>query len=367
MYASQWNTMQSLGVQALKDMDRSRQARGKMLDRAGYAPQTTPSTVIHAEPGLNVRRFDGQAEGPAVLIVPAPIKRAYIWDLSPEVSVVRRWLERGYRVYQAEWAPLADEDVDVGLADYADRLLRAAREAAMADSGERRTIVAGHSLGGILAAIHACLYPEQVRATLLLEAPLHFEPSTNAFAPLVRATPDARQIAERFGHVPGAFLNMMSAMAEPHAFQYERIMDRWLSMADARAMATHMRVERWTHDEFALPGKLFTDIVESLYRNDEFMGGKLMIGGRVVGPRELRTPLASVYDPRSKVIPPAAVVPFHEAAASDRKLLLRYEGDVGVNLQHVGVLVGRSAHARIWPAIFDWLEGPDLARVSRQG
>jgi polyhydroxyalkanoate synthase len=375
MYASQWNTMQSLGVQALKDMDRSRQARGKMLDRAGYAPQTTPSTVIHAEPGMNVRRFDGAAThpveraagAPAVLLVPAPIKRAYIWDISPEVSVVRRWLERGYRVYQAEWAPLPDEAMDLGLADYADRLLRAAREAAMADSGQAGTVVAGHSLGGILAAIHGCLYPEQVSATVLLEAPLHFEHAANCFAPLVRATPDARRIAATFGQVPGVFLNMMSAMAEPQAFQWERVMDRWLSMIDARALATHMRVERWTHDEFALPGQLFTDIVESLYRNDELMQGTLAIGGRTVGPHALRTPLVSVYDPRSKVIPPQAVLPFHEAAASTSKLLLKYEGDVGVNLQHVGVLVGRSAHARIWPTIFDWLEAQEneanLARL----
>jgi polyhydroxyalkanoate synthase subunit PhaC len=368
MYASQWNTMQSFGVQALKNMDRSRQARGRMLDRAGYAPQTTPSTVIHAEPGLNLRRFAAAVEpgsgAPAVLLVPAPIKRAYIWDLSPEVSVVRRWLERGYRVYQAEWAPLADESMDLGLADYADRLLRAAREAAMADSGQDGTVVAGHSLGGILAAIHACLYPEQVRATVLLEAPLHFEHAANCFAPLVRATPDARQIAAQFRQVPGVFLNMMSAMAEPHAFQVERIMDRWLSLGDARALATHMRVERWTHDEFALPGRLFIDIVESLYRNDELMRGTLAINGRNVGPQALRTPLVSVYDPRSKVIPPAAVLPFHEAAASPRKLLLTYEGDVGVNLQHVGVLVGRNAHARIWPAIFDWLGTPASARLA---
>jgi polyhydroxyalkanoate synthase len=238
--------------------------------------------------------------------------------------------------------------------------LRAAREAAQADSGQQNAIIAGHSLGGILAAIHACLYPQQVRATVLLEAPLHFAPATNPFAPLVRATPDARRIAASFRQMPGVFLNMMSAMAEPQAFQYERIMDRWLSMGDARAFNTHMRVERWTHDEFPLPGRLFVDIVESLHRHDEFMQGKLAIGARTVGPRELRTPLVSVYDPRSKVIPPASVLPFHEAAASERKLLLRYEGDVGVNLQHVGVLVGRSAHARLWPAIFDWLESEDL-------
>jgi polyhydroxyalkanoate synthase len=116
-----------------------------------------------------------------------------------------------------------------------------------------------------------------------------------------------------------------------------------------------MQVERWTHDEFPLPGRLFTDIVESLYRKDQFMQGELEIGGRRVGPRALRRPLLSVVDPRSKLIPPAAVLPFHDAAASSYKRVLHYEGDIGVNLQHVGVLVGRNAHARIWPAVFDWL------------
>ena len=136
-------------------------------------------------------------------------------------------------------------------------------------------------------------------------------------------------------------------------------MDRWLSLTDPKALATHMRVERWTHDEFALPGKLFTDIVESLYRRDDFMGGRLAIGERSVGPHDLRAPLLSVVDFRSKVIPPQSVLPFHEAAGSERKLVLSYGGDVGVNLQHVGVLVGRSAHAMLWPQIFDWIEGKD--------
>ena len=366
-----WNSLGTLGVQALKDMDRSRQERGKMLDRAGYGPNQTPSIILHAEPGLRLRRFGEEAAtGPAVLLVPAPIKRAYIWDLTPQLSVVRRWLERGYRVYQAEWVPVHDTDegaaqgedqaADFGLADYGDRLLSVCQKAIAADSGAARMVIAGHSLGGVLAAIYSCMHPDKVSATILLESPLHFEPTTCCFNRLVKATPHARDIADTFNHVPGAFLNMMSAMAEPHAFQWERIMDRTLSMFDPEALATHMRVERWTHDEFPMPGRLFTDIVESLYRNDDFMQGRLVIHSgsteRTIGPKDLRAPLASVVDPRSKVIPLQAVVPFNQAAASTNKLVLEYQGDIGVNLQHVGVLVGRSAHAKIWPALFAWLE-----------
>jgi polyhydroxyalkanoate synthase len=360
MNTSYWNGFGAFGAMALKQMDRSRQERGRMLERAGHGPRPAVSTIVHAEPGLNLRRYgpDG-AGGPPVLLVPAPIKRAYIWDLAPEVSVVRRWLERGYRVYLAEWAPVAESGHDLGLADYGDRLLSACRQFIASDGAaggvDEAPVIVGHSLGGILAAIHSGLHPDQLRATILLESPLHFRPDSCCFNKLVQATPHARQIADTFGHVPGVFLNTMSAMAEPQAFQWERWADRWLSLGDPQAMATHMQVERWSHDEFALPGKLFTDLVESLYRRDQLMQGELQIGDRRVGPRDLVKPLLSVVDPRSRLIPPSAVLPFHEAAASTDKQVLYYEGDIGVNLQHVGVLVGRSAHARIWPAVFDWL------------
>ena len=350
----------SLGASILKNMDRSRQARGKLFERAGYGPQETPFTILHSEPGLNLRRFGASHEdGPAVLLVPAPIKRSYIWDLAPEISVVRRWMERGYQVYQAEWTPLPDDgaDEDFGLDDYGERLLAACQQAIALDSGKATLTIAGHSLGGILAAIYSCLHPDRVDATVLLESPLHVERASCCFTPLIDSTPHARPIADSFRQVPGVFLNMMSAIAEPHAFQWERMMDRYLSLASPQLFATHMRVERWTHDEFPLPGRLFTELVEQLYRKDEFMQGELRIGARRIGPHDLRAPLVSVLDPRSKLIPEAAMRPFHEAAGSERKCLLHYGGDVGVNLQHVGVLVGNSAHARIWPAIFDWLAG----------
>ncbi|MCC2973878.1 alpha/beta fold hydrolase [Massilia sp. IC2-476] len=349
------------GAAALKNMDRTRQERGRLLDRAGYGPQETPFTLLHSEPGLNLRRYgDEQPDGPAVLLVPAPIKRSYIWDLAPEISVVRRWMEQGYRVYLAEWTQIADDDdPDFGLDDYGDRLLTACRQAIAADSGRDSVAIAGHSLGGILAAIHACLHPEQIDAVILLESPLHFEHGSCCFRPLVNATPHARQVADNFRQVPGVFLNLMSAMAEPHAFQWERMLDRWLSLSNPQLLATHMRVERWTHDEFPLPGRLFTELVEELYRKDAFMRGELAIGARRIGPQDLRSPLLGVVDPRSKLIPEAALVPFCEAAASTRKCLLHYGGDIGVNLQHVGVLVGANAHAQIWPAIFRWLASRD--------
>lgn len=138
-----------------------------------------------------------------------------------------------------------------------------------------------------------------------------------------------------------------------------RYLDVVACAGDWQALQTHMRVERWMLDEFAMPTQLFVDTVELLYRGDCFMHGKLEMGERQLGPDDLTTPLLNILDPRSEVIPPESILPFHDAAASTVKTLLRYEGDVGVAIQHVGALVGANAHKQIWPAVFDWLETVD--------
>ena len=346
-------------------MDRYRLAQRDMLDLAGFGPQESPYTILYSEPGLNVRRYGKPGnDGPVLLVVPAPIKRPYIWDIAPDNSVIRRCLAEGMQVYLAEWTQVASAEHPFGLADYADTLMSRCVEVVHANSGgfgpSGRLTVAGHSLGGLLASMYASLHPEHVSALVLLESPLHFGANAGSFAPLVASVPDTRPMAEAFGDVPGSFLNSVSAAAAPHAFQLERFLDRCLCSGDPQAFKTHMRVERWTCDEFPLPGRLFHEIVEQLYRNDQFMQGTLPVGGRTIGPADLKAALLCVVDPRSTVIPPSSVVPFHEASASRNKHLLWYEGDTGVAIQHVGVLVGRSAHASLWPQIFEW-----IAKVNR--
>jgi polyhydroxyalkanoate synthase len=102
---------------------------------------------------------------------------------------------------------------------------------------------------------------------------------------------------------------------------------------------------------------LFAEVVEDLYREDRFMRSDLTIGGRRVGASSLVVPMLNVVNPHSGLIPPSSVVPFHRASASRAKELLWYHGDQGVSLQHVGVLVGRSAHTCLWPQIVAWIRG----------
>lgn len=328
-----------------EQLDRMRWMQASMLDAVGLRLPETPYRTVHRGTGVALRRYGSDGEGgPPVLIVPAPIKRPYIWDLAPEVSAVRRCVDLGARVYLAEWGPAPPR---YGLAEYADRLILDCLDAA----GAERAVLLAHSLGGLFAAVFAALHPERVQGLGLLAAPLHFGDAT----PVLRAMIAHLEVDELPDSLPGSFLSAASAHAAPGVFGWDRLVDAVHSAGDPLALHTHFLVERWALDEFALPRRLVAEIAIQIVSEDRFMRGLLEIGGRAAVPARVIAPLLCVIDPRCPLVPPEATLPFLEAAASREKIVLPYEGDVGVSLQHLGPLVGRRAHAHLWPQIVEWI------------
>ena len=319
--------------------------QGDLLDAAGLRPSETPYAAIPIGPGLTLRRYDGGGgSGPVVLIVPAPIKRPYIWDLAPHISAVRRCIDHGARVFLIDWQPAPPH---YGLAEYAERLILDSLDAA----GAERVVLLAHSLGGLFAAIFAALHPERVQGLGLLTVPLRFGDATPVFRAMV-----AQLVVEELpDSLPGSFLSAASAHAAPAAFGSERLLDAVRSAADPVALRTHCLVERWALDEFALPRQLVAEIATQIVNEDRFMRGLLELGGRAALPSRISASLLCVIDPRCPLVPPGSALPFLDAAASREKIVLRYEGDVGVALQHLGPLVGRRAHEDLWPQIVRWI------------
>ena len=342
-------------------IDQVRRSQGRWLDMLGLGPVETPARVVISAPPFTLKAYGGGGAGPPLLIVPAPIKRAYIWDILPRVSVVRQCLQYNLPVFLIQWEEPPDEG-DLGLAAYADRFISQCLDAIEAEFGPRRVFLAGHSLGGTFAAIYAALHPERVAGLVLLTAPLRFGPEVGAFGPLAAAAPPAHLFTDMPGNVPGSFLSEVSVSASPASFLTARWADWFGSMLDVRAMHTHLLVGRWTLDELPQARQLFEDVVELLYRENRFMEGTLTVGGRKALPASVEAPLLSVVDEGSEVVPPSAVLPFHDAVRSAERRVLWYQGDLGVALQHVGVLVGRRAHRHLWPEIFHWLYSHGKAR-----
>ena len=332
----------------LRTSDMLRRSAGLALDGLNIGPVETEWEALLSEPGFTLRGYGGR--GPPVLLVPAPIKRPYIFDLMPPLSVVRRLLDEGFSVHMMDWRD-ADAGAGWGLAEYALAWIALAVEVLMNRQGTKPILV-GHSLGGTFAAIFAADQPRRAGKLLLIEAPLRFGPEAGALAPIVASSPPADAIAAFAGGAPGSLLDIASSAGAPEEFVAGRWFDAAACALDPGGWSIHQRVIRWTLDEFAQPAHLFADIVELLYRGDAFARGELQLSGRVVAPAALAAvPVAAVVDPSSRLVPPRSAL-----APLTNPDVFVYEPETGVALQHVGLLVGRRAHRELWPRLAEWMK-----------
>ena len=333
--------------------DRLRRAQGDTLDALGLGPRECAFQLISSAPHWRLRAYNGGPDGaPPLVMVPAPIKRPYIWDLTPSLSAVRYCLHRGFRVHLIEWTP-PDSKGGAGLDAYSGDAIAACVATISTQANGAMPFLMGHSLGGTLAAIYCALEPASVRGLVLLGAPLCFEQASSRFRDaLVNLVP--AELSET-DVVAGSLLSQVSAAASPDTFLWSRWMDAALSLTDPTAMDIHARVERWTLDEVALPGKLVSEIVQWLYRENRFCRGALSVVGRTVGPASVRTPTLAIVNTADEVAPLASVAPFINNMPTKDARIIEYPGEIGVGLQHLGMLVGREAYARVWPQIITWL------------
>jgi polyhydroxyalkanoate synthase len=337
--------------------DKFRQAQGRALDALGLGPQECAFRLISSGPCWRLRAYGGPEGAPALLMVPAPIKRPYIWDLTPATSAVRCCLHHDFRVHLLEWMPPSaggSADGSAGLDAYGGRAIASCVEAISNQPNGTPLFLLGHSLGGTLAAVYCAMEPRSVRGLIVLGAPLCFDQASsrfrNALVALVPGEFPESQV------VAGSLLSQVSAIASPWTFLWSRWMDAVLSLADPAATDVHARVERWALDEVALPGKLINQIVHWLYREDRLCQGTLTVLGKTVGPATMTLPMLAVVNTADEIAPAESVAPFLDRMPTQDARIIEHPGEIGVGLQHLGMLAGRAARAKVWPQIIAWLK-----------
>lgn len=330
-------------------LDNLRRAQGSTLAYLGFGARECAYDVVASGRHWRLRHYKGTAKRSPLLLVPAPIKRPYIWDLMPSVSAVRFCIDHEHDVHLLEWIAPSEADGDVGIANYAEAIIAAGGTVTASDA---RPFIIGHSLGGTLSAIACALEPSLARGLVLLGAPLSFEPGSSNFRDLVVE----REVdLPHGGTIAGSSLSQGCALLSPETFFWSRLIDTAASLSDPAAMDLRIHVERWALDEVPLPSRLICEMMEWLYHRDSFHHGTLALGARRLGPSDLRLPVLAVVNSADEIGPRRSVEPFFAKMPQIRTQIIEHPAEIGVGLQHLAILVGRQAHSDTWPEIEAWL------------
>src|SRR6516225_6643849 len=206
-----------------------RRAQGDVVGAFGLDPKESPHQIITSCAHWRLRDYGGDDRSRSLLIIAAPIKRPYIWDLAPSISAIRFCLHQDLHVQLLEWMPASPNAGNCGLDEYVLAISEAVATITTAARGAKPSLI-GHSLGGTLAAMYGALVPESIRSLVLLGAPLCFEPSENQFRDaLVTLVPQEISDTDPF---PGSLLSHASALVSPRAFIWSRLMDAAMSISD---------------------------------------------------------------------------------------------------------------------------------------
>lgn len=295
------------------------------------------------------------AAGLPLLVVPSLINRAYILDLSKRKSLLRYLAAQGYRPLLADWGYPGPDEQEFGLSEYIGGYLAEMLDATLRLT-QRKPVVIGYCMGGLLALALAVLRPKDVAAQVLLATPWDFHCQRGEQARLAAAMLGPLEpIIERFGELPVDLLQAMFASLDPlgaaRKFQaFAGLVDSADGSETLKArIEDFVALEDWLNDGVPLVAEVARECLGLWYGTNETARGRWRVSGRTIAPGAVKCRSLVVVPAQDRIVPP-------ESAEALVPALPRAER-MAPPMGHIGMVVGSRAESSLWAPLADWLEG----------
>jgi len=283
--------------------------RNRLIELIQYAPATEQ---VHAEP---------------VLIVPAPIMKYYILDLSPQNSLVKYLIEHGHTVFMISWKNPTADDRELGMDDYRRLGIMAALDAIAGIVPDRKVHAAGYCLGGTLLMIAAAAMgrdgDERLASMTLFAAQGDF---TDAGELMLFINESQVSYLENMmwdsGYLDtyqmsGAFQILRSNDLIWSRLVREYLLGRPQPMNDLMA---------WNADATRLPYRMHSEYLHRCFLNNDFAEGRYQVGDHPVSLADVRVPSFVVGTSADHVAPWRSVYKVHLVLPNELTFVLASGG-----------------------------------------
>jgi len=310
----------------------------------------TPRDTIYAQGTLKLHHFRPQCDSVyrvPVLIVTSLVNQPYILDLVPGQSMVEHLLKQGFDVYMIEWGRPRKEHQHLTLEDHVLDRLPACVEQVLKHSGERELSIIGYCVGGLLSVLWAALAGAPLKNLVCMATPVNSD-GLESLKAWMGEDFDEEALLAQHGNVPAEWVQNALRALRPFGKVSGAL--NLLNQADKEEVVrSNLRMGKWETDNIPFPGGVFRQMVNDFLRSNRLMNGTWKIGGRQVDLSAIKVPFLHLLAQDDHITPYASSRDLVQRVGSpDRQELILKGG-------HVGLVAGRGAELRMWPALNDWL------------
>lgn len=318
----------------------------------------TPSEVVLKKGKIELLHYltDKQNTIPLILVY-APINRFNLMDLQPDRSIVKNLISQGFDVYVIHWGYAGMQDDGLTLDNYVNYLDEAISVICQSHARQKIPIV-GYCWGGLLAVIYSSLYREKVESLTLMATPIDFS-KENSILSVWSKDLDMDRIIDEFGHLDPLMLDTAFVMRNPFR-NYEKYTNLLSKIYDQTYVNDFLTLEKWLHNIPPIPGTFYRQIMNDCYKNNLLISKRMNVNGKLINLEKVDFPVLITYAEKDDLISPDSSLAISEYISSkDKKAISIPSG-------HVGLIIGTSAHEKLWPEIGMWIKSKNISLLPSQ-
>ncbi len=283
-----------------------------------------------------------------VLVVTSLVNQPYILDLAPGQSMVENLLRKGFDVYLIEWGRPRAEHQDLALEDYVLDRIPACIARVREDCGEPDVSVIGYCIGGLLATMYAALHTDgPLKNLVCMAAPVNSD-GLESLKTWMGSHFDEELLIDLYGNVPADLVQNALRMLRPFG-RLAGAMNLLNNLDNPEFLQSNLRLGKWEADNIPFAAAAFRQMVNDFLRGNKLIHGTWTIGGRRVDASSIRVPFVHLLAEDDHITPYASSRDLVRLIGSVDKREIIIKGG------HVGLVAGRGAEKRMWPALEAWL------------
>ncbi len=336
-------------TEQLEDYGRFMFERWKPIDTPRWM---TSNQIVYKGHKVALRKFNRKKLGnPVIIIAPEAGHNSHIVDYGPEQSLIQCAKSRfSGDIYALDKLPAGPEHTDYTIDDSIQSL-----KACIDVIGEPVHLV-GLCQGGLQTPVYAALFPEDVKSLTMAAAPIDFHAGDALITQWARSLPFSfyRQMVQAGnGNMPGCCIVQGFMLMNPYDRFVGDDVNLMANISDDEYLDRHRRFSQWYYFTQPVPGTMYLQIVESLFRENKLVKGELEILGKKVDLHRIKQPVYMVAGQKDDITPASQLFAAEQHVSS--VCIEKAEVPAG----HIGVFMGKQVIRDYWK--------PHFAKISLAG